>query len=120
MKRLLMIDPSMNGSGDTTKGKVYEVIRDVLTYNYIAIDDNEEDIYQEYEFEDQLWKEHPNYSRWITIKDNSSEDCFEVAQDDDTCIICSNDDELAHELINRVNGLSEAIVNMYLMMNCIK
>ena len=120
MKRLLMIDPSNNGSGDTTKGKVYEVINDILSYHYSAMNDNEEEIDEEYEFNEQLWLEHPNYSRWVTIKDNSSEDSFEVFQDDDTCIVCSNDKELAITLINRVDGLAESISNMYLLMNCTK
>jgi hypothetical protein len=117
MKRLLMLNPLRNGSGDTTKGKVYEVVRDVLYYHYEAKNDDETDIDEEYEFDEQLWSEHPDYSRWVTIKDNSSQDDFEVVKDDNSCVVCSNDKELAFALINHVDGLDEAIVNMYLLMN---
>lgn len=120
MKRLLMIEPLRNGSGDTTKGKVYDVINDVLYYHYEAKTDDENDIDEEYEFNEQLWVEHPDYSRWVTIKDNSSEDSFEVVKDDDSCVVCSDDKELAMALINRIDGLAETIANMYLLMNCTK
>ena len=120
MKRLLMIDPLRNGSGDTTKGKVYDVINDVLCYHYEAMDDDETDIDEEYEFDEQLWNEHPEYSRWVTIKDNSSKDDFEVMRDDETCVIYDTDKELAIALIDRVDGLAETIANMYSLINGIK
>lgn len=117
MKRLLMIDPSTCGSSDTTEGKVYEVTNDILYYHYEG-KENEDDIDEEYDFDSALWEEHPEYERCVTIKDNSSEDSFEVYKDDERCVVCYNDKELAIELINRISGLDKALTNMYLLMNC--
>jgi len=109
MKRLLMLNPSMCASGDTKEGKIYEIIED-----YLSIPDDEENEIDGFSVEyskDNALK-YLNAERWITIKDESSKDDFEVQEDETRFIIFENDKELAHELINRVEGLDKVIVNM--------
>ncbi|MCE5220146.1 MAG: hypothetical protein LLF98_02465 [Clostridium sp.] len=109
MKRLLMLKPNMCASGDTKEGKIYEIIED-----YLSIPDDEENdkvgFSIEYSKENAL--KYLDAERWVKIKDESSEDDFEAYEDDDRFIIFENDKELAHELINRVEGLDKAIVNV--------
>lgn len=116
MKRLLMLKPYNCGSGDTKEGKIYEVVKDNLLVWIIVKDEvgeEDEDVH-EYEYSDENVKKYSNLrqERWVTIKDESSEDCFEVDEEDDRFIIFENDNQLAHELIDRVEGLDKTIVNM--------
>lgn len=121
MKRLLMLKPDQCASGDTYQGKIYDIIEDTLVvYNTIIEDGEKYEDGTNYEYTKenvQKYSELPQ-ARWITIKDESSEDSFEYfGDDDDRCILCENDRELAYTLIERVEGLDTAVVNMAMSFN---
>lgn len=105
MKRLLMLNPSGCGSGDTRVFGIYEVLEDkLIIYN------DDPDGGTEYDYSKDKEKEYPEAVRWVSIKDESSTDDFEI--DEDYCVVCEDDNELAHALIDHIDGLGMAIVNM--------
>jgi len=110
MKRLLMLKPSECGSEDTIQGRVYNITRD---YWSVWIEKDFNSI--QYEYNQETVEKYPNGTRWLVINDESSSDSFEVNDNEDRFIICENDRELAHELINRMDGLDKTIVNMAMM-----
>jgi len=103
MKKIIMLMPECCGAGDTYKFGIYEVIKDKL-YN------GEED--KETDYTEENKAKYPRFDRWIIIKDESSQDEFQVYENEDRFILCENEKELAHALINLVDGLAETIVNM--------
>ena len=109
MKSIIMLDSVNCGAGDTKVGKIYEVIEDTL----FMINENKESV--EFDYNEENANKYPNATRWITITDENSEDCFEVESPEKRFIIFENDKELAHELIDRIEGLDGAIINMALM-----
>ena len=109
MKRIIMLDSVNCGAGDTKVGKIYEVIEDTL----FMINENKESV--EFDYNEENANKYPNATRWITIIDENSEDCFEVESPEKRFIIFENDKELAYELIDRIEGLDGAIINMALM-----
>jgi len=110
MKRLLMLKPRECASGDTKVGKIYNITGDKL-----SVWDKETDDGTQYEYNQANVEKYPNGVRWIEIDDESSSDSFDVDDNDDRFIIFENDKELAHELINRMDGLDKTIVNMAMM-----
>lgn len=120
MKRLLMLKGRECASGDFTNGKIYDIIKDRLAVlTPVVYDDGSTDEEsKEYEYTKENIEKYSEYeqSRWIDVKDDSSEDAFEVFDSDDRFIIFENDKELAHELIDRVEGLDKAIINLGLIL----
>ena len=115
MKKMLVFNPSMCGSGDVKSGKIYEVIKDVLSINVpkeFEDGDVDEDNYEEFEYTNELQIKHPDAERWVTFYDESSTDSFSISNSKDDAIIFNNDNELAHELINIISGLDTTIVEM--------
>ena len=110
MKRLLMLKPRECASGDTKVGKIYDITSDKL-----SVWDKETDDGTQYEYNQENVEKYPNGVRWVEIDDESSSDSFDVDDNDDRFIIFENDKELAHELINRMDGLDKTIVNMAMM-----
>ena len=110
MKRLLMLKPRECASGDTKVGKIYDITGDKL-----SVWDKETDDGTQYEYNQENVEKYPNGVRWVEIDDESSSDSFDVDDNDDRFIIFENDKELAHELINRMDGLDKTIVNMAMM-----
>ena len=110
MKRLLMLKPRECASGDTKVGKIYNITGDKL-----SVWDKETDDGTQYEYNQENVEKYPNGVRWVEIDDESSSDSFDVDDNDDRFIIFENDKELAHELINRMDGLDKTIVNMAMM-----
>jgi hypothetical protein len=106
MKRILMLTPHNCGAGDTKKNKIYDILED-----YWYVYNENDDIYP---YTKEISKKHPKGARYITIKDESSTDNFEVKESEDRFIILENDKQLAHELIERIDGLDIAIINMAL------
>lgn len=98
------------GSADSKNGRIYEVIDDILN-----VLDEETDDSKDYEYTMENIKKYPNGIRWVTIKDESSKDTFQVVEDDEDCVVFENDKELAHGLINRVEGLDKTIASMAIM-----
>lgn len=112
MKRLLMLEPTQCGSSDFTKGKIYGVTDDKLF-------DNKQE--QEIKFNRETWLNNDNMDRYISIIDDGNvEDSFIVCEPEDRFIIFDNDKELALYLLNNVENLDNAIVNLYLTMYNIK
>ena len=117
MKRLMMLNPSQCGAGDTREGVIYNIIKDSLMVNNFATDENDREYVQdrtpvEYNQEN-VEKNFPkSQERWITINDDSNEDTFEAYKYDDRFVIFETDEELAHELINRIDGLDLIVINM--------
>jgi len=114
MKRLLMLKPMECASGDTRKGRIYDITEDIL-----CIYKNEDEDSERYEYSKENVEKYSEYEqeRWITIKDESSEDSFEVYEEEDRFIIFENDNELAHGLINMIQGLDSTIVNIAISLN---
>lgn len=111
MKRILMLKPIHCGSADTLRGKIYEVIRDEL----VVIDDEEENEFYHTSTLENIEK-YKDAQRWITIKDESSEDSFEYYnKDEDRYVLFNNDRELTHYLVDNLNGLAESIVNIFML-----
>jgi len=110
MKRLLMLKPRECASGDTKVGKIYDITSDKL-----SVWDKETDDGTQYEYNQENVEKYPNGVRWVEIDDESSSDSFDVDDNDDRFIIFENDKELAHELIDRMDGLDKTIVNMAMM-----
>ena len=110
MKRLLMLKPRECASGDTKVGKIYNITGDKL-----SVWDKETDDGTQYEYNQENVEKYPNGVRWVEIDDESSSDSFDVDDNDDRFIIFENDKELAHELIDRMDGLDKTIVNMAMM-----
>ena len=81
----------------------------------LSVWDKETDDGTQYEYNQANVEKYPNGVRWIEIDDESSSDSFDVDDNDDRFIIFENDKELAHELINRMDGLDKTIVNMAMM-----
>ena len=114
MQYCLIINPNYCGSGDTRKGKIYPVLEDklVVTINAGKENENLEDF--EYNSENMLkYKDMPT-SRYITIQDESDEDEFEINGEDDAFIF-ENEKELSKYLIDNIDGLAQAVTNLYKM-----
>lgn len=108
MKRVFILNPRYCGSGDTKRYGIYHVIENMLhEYNE---DEGKENIDIEYSKENAA--KYPEATRWISIYDLSSQDDFMVTEDN--CIVCENDNELAHVLIDHIEGVGTSIVNMAL------
>lgn len=109
MKRLLMLKPIDCGAGDTKEGKIYDITKDVLNVLNPKTEDS-----IDYEYTEENLKKHTDgiVTRWVTINDESSEDTFEVEKNETRFIIFENDKELAHAMIDRVEGLAYTIANM--------
>jgi hypothetical protein len=117
MKRILMLNPINCGSADTKKGKIYEVLEDVLNVWDLETDDT-----QSYEYSIENVNKYAvdgkEITRWITINDESSNDTFQTTlynNDEEDFIIFENDNELAHGMINRIDGLATTITNMTML-----
>lgn len=117
MKRLMMLKPYQCASGDFTKGKIYDVVKDELVV-YLMIPEEDGSVDKDestpFDYTKENIEKYSKYKtkRWMLVKDDSSEDSFEVDENDDRFIIFENDNELAHELINRIEGFGTTIVNM--------
>lgn len=118
MKRILMLRGQDCASGDFTNGKIYDVLEDILIvykdeiFEDGTIEHNGKTC--EYAYTKENINKYSEYKQlhWISVKDNSSQDDFEVNEEDNRFIIFENDKELAHELINRIDGFATTIVNM--------
>ena len=110
MKKLLMLNSKECGSMDTTNGKIYNVINDVLTD--VSIEDGES-----IEYNQEAWLKNNEYERWITIEDNSNRDDFQVYWRDDRFMIFENNKELARYLIEFNDDVADCVANMYISFN---
>lgn len=111
MKRILMLEPTQCGSCDFLKGKVYNVTADKLINSDIDCG-----VETEEEFDNEKWL-NSDLERYITVLDESNdEDCFQVGEPDDRFIIFENNKQFANYLLNNINGIDEAIVNLYMSM----
>jgi hypothetical protein len=112
MKTLLMLNPNICGSGDTKRYHIYPVLDDRLIYYEEAKTDDDEDISINVPYNEENLLKYPDGNRWVRIKDESSEDDFEVCSESDA-IVCENDYELAIALLRTIDGLATGIVNLY-------
>lgn len=116
MKKIIMLKPTECASRDTRKFGIYQVTNDYLVqYNHKT----EEQSFYYYTKEN--LNNYPDAERWIEIKDETDYDSFKVYDNEDRFVVCENDKELARALIDFVDGLDKAIVNMASMfLNVIK
>jgi hypothetical protein len=106
MKRVLLLTPYI-GSGYLTKGKVYDIERiDFYIYNEEA----EENERFDYDAITEEQKEQGHREIYI-IDDGGQEELLDE-YNDDKYIFFDNDKDLAHYLIDNVEGLDLALVNM--------
>lgn len=113
MKRILMLDPVICGSGDFTENKIYNIEKDMWNAY------EEKDSFSvPYVYSEGITIKFPDGEREIYIIDNSnSEDSFRLNDKESRFIIFENDKELAHKLIDMIDGLDSSIVNMALALN---
>ena len=112
-KKILMLKSNECGSRDSTNMKTYDIIEDILNVWKKTSDEDDLDIIP-YEYTNENLEKYKNYNceRWITIEDDSSSDSFQMYDDEDRFILFENDKELAHGLIDKIEGLDKAIINM--------
>jgi hypothetical protein len=110
MKTLLVLNPIGCGAADTKKFGIYPVLEDKL----VSIDKEENETIVPYDQENLL--SYPDAYRWVKIQDESGEDFFEVYEENNYCVVCENDYELAVALLQHISGLASAIVSVYATM----
>ena len=123
MKKLLVLNSSIcnniSTGGEFKNNQIYEVIDDIL---YVSNDDSEY-VYTNEKAEELRYGFSDIISRHITVKDNNDEEtCIEFysnndIKDSDAVFVFENDNQLAHKLIDMVDGLDNSIVKMYMLIN---
>lgn len=106
MRKVLLLTPHI-GSGYLTKGKVYDVERiDFYIYN----EETEESDQFDYDIITEAQKEKGHREIYIIDDRGQEEELDEY--NEDKYILFENDKDLAHYLIDNVEGLDLTLINM--------
>jgi hypothetical protein len=106
MKRVLILDENI-GSGYLTKGRVY----DVTEINLFVYDEKIGD-HEEINYDSATIGQKFQGSRYIHINDDRGEDEELDEFHADDYIFFENDKDLAHHLVDNVEGLDLVLINL--------
>lgn len=110
MKRILMLDPVVCGSGDFTKNRIYNIEDKWIVF------DEEKGEYtgDSYDYSEEISKKYTGDREIYLTDDSNVEDSFQIYDDEERFILFDNDKYLARKLIDTIEGLDTSIINMVL------